>query len=77
MSRYVFLLKGEQTIPQSLDEPEAGAILVSLLRQGFRLDPRQHDALDARAALAWLRREETSLWHRLRASERGAHEVTP
>ncbi|WP_108652512.1 hypothetical protein [Dongshaea marina] len=51
-TRYVFLTKDDVTVPQSLEDTDAGEILISLLRQGFTLSPYQVMATDAKDAIA-------------------------
>lgn len=49
---YLLLRKEGTVIAQPLAAPETGELLVSLLQQGFVLDPRQILAGNSRQALA-------------------------
>ncbi len=48
---FIFLLKGEVVTPQSLGDPDAGAIIRAVLLQGFYLSRIHIMAVDGREAL--------------------------
>ncbi|WP_108652538.1 hypothetical protein [Dongshaea marina] len=53
-SRYVFMIKDSVTLAQSLDDDDAGIVLVSLLRQDFIISPYQVKAMSEEEALSMM-----------------------
>ncbi|WP_159084606.1 hypothetical protein [Dongshaea marina] len=62
-SRYIFMVKDNVTMAQSLDDHDAGDIVISLLHQGFTVSPYQVNAVDGKKALSIMESQRVSKPH--------------